>query len=484
MLADLWLPDLRLPAFLVGLGFLALGCSDARRTVLQTRPNAPEGPGAAGPEVELGECVGKGIDCTSDPQVRVYQPGPTIHCEEVVDLGQASLLWNKPLPDVTCASTPCSARASTINVSTGGLTVLGGLELGTGEFWGGVWLSHFSLDGELQSQRVLEIGVGSRISEELWFLALGADAAGDVYVAEFWGDVDHPRDATLVRYGAKLEARTELATIDNVVHLWATVADDGGFATKVDYFSEDVTDPINDHDKPDRSPKSLDIARFDREGRLLWNQPKLARALELTHADIVGFDSFGNVVVLLSRETDITGKFWDRSTFQLSIQRLARLDKTGNVSWVWELPLLWQQSVQVLPNGGVYLLRKPLERKADGFYEEKPAVLEYLEPTGHSGWVLELPPSIGDYRLDVNASGHALLTTVKEGANGAWVAHLLTIEHDRFPIGCYSFELPPEICPSAPGSVTCTPAPLESGPDETFYFPTSASIGHVAAPAR
>jgi hypothetical protein len=472
---------LRLPAFLVGLG-MALGCSDARRTVLQTRTGGPGAPGTSGPDVALGECVGKNIDCASDPQVRVSQPGPTIRCEKVVDRGQASLLWNEPLPEVVCASAPCSAAASVANVSNEGLTTLGGLRLATGEPWGGVWLAHFSLDGELQSQRVLEIGVGSRLSKEVAFLLSGADAAGDAYVIELLGDSDHPRDASVVRYGIDRDARTELATVENIVHLWATVADDGGFATKIEYFSEEVNDRLSDQEEPSRGSKSLDIARFDREGRLLWNQPKLARALELTSADLAGFDSSGNLVVELNRETRITGKFSDRSIFNLSIHRLARVDKAGNVTWIWEFPTLWGHSLRVLPNGGVYILRKPLEQKTDGFYEEKPPVLEYLEPTGHSGWVLELPPSPGDYSLRVNAEGHALLTTVKPGASGALAAHLLTVRHDHYPIACESFELPPEVCSFPNGSSTCTPAELESGADDTFYFATLSSIGRIAAP--
>ena len=158
---------------------------------------------------------------------------------------------------------------------------------------------------------------------------------------------------------------------------------------------------------------------------------------------------------------------------------MARLDKNGNVNWASEFPNVWS-GLQVLPNGGVYILRKRLEQQVDG--EEKPAVLEYLEPTGHSAWVLELPPSTSNYNLRVNASGHALLTTVKPGTSGALAAHLITVKHDHSPIGCDSFELPPEVCSFPNGSSTCVPAELAGGPDETFYFTTLSSIGRIAAP--
>ena len=147
----------------------------------------PGGSRCNGPELVLGECVGKDIDCASDPQVRISQPGPTIRCEEVVDQGRASLLWNQPLPDVVCASAPCSATASVKNVSPGGITTSGFSSLLPESRRGGVWLANFSLDGQLpESARAR---TWHRLSPEpgLDVRALGRGAAGDAYVIEFLG---------------------------------------------------------------------------------------------------------------------------------------------------------------------------------------------------------------------------------------------------------------------------------------------------------
>jgi hypothetical protein len=57
----------RLPAFVVGLGLLALGYSDARRMVLQTQPGDPENPEAC--DYEPGSTI------CSLPYVRVARDG-------------------------------------------------------------------------------------------------------------------------------------------------------------------------------------------------------------------------------------------------------------------------------------------------------------------------------------------------------------------------------------------------------------------------
>ena len=471
---------LKLPAFLAGLGLFALGCSDARRTVLQTRAEGPGGPGTPG--VVLGECKGIGIDCITDPQIRPYQPGPAIQCGKLEELGQGSLVWTEPLPEFVCENAPCISLGSSIAVSTASLTAVGHLSRQSDPMSGGVGLAQFSLEGALLAQSMLEPGVGSRVSEEESVYFAGTDAAGDVYVLEKVGDIDHASDAALARYRIEGAVRSELAAVQNIANLQATIAKDGSFALAAAYLDENAPDPIDFGNNPDRYPKRLDIARFDHDGRLLWNQTKLSRALELTSPFVVGFDSFGNLVVLLSRDTDLSIMFSDRSVGGLAIQRLARVDPKGNVSWVWDIPTSSTLSFAVTPNGGVYMVRHPLERRADGYYEFKPPVLEYLEPTGQSGWVLEVPSAAYVSPIvKVNARGNAVLTMIKEDA-GTQSAHLLTVQQGTVGVPCTSFELPPETCPREPGSATCSPPQIDLGPENTFYFATTSSIGRFAPP--
>jgi hypothetical protein len=477
---DLMLTALRLPAFLVGLGLLALGCSDARRTVLQTRPGAPENPGADG-DLVLGECAGKGIDCTTDPQVRLYQPGMSAECSEMRELGRGSLLWIRPLT-VVCRNAPCTLWPSFVKVLPASLIATGSLISEGSVFSGGAWFAQFSLDGSLLGERILEPGLGSRVSEDEGFTVGGTDSAGNLLVIEGLGDNDHAR-TTIARHTIGGE-RTELLTLENHSFLQSTVAADGGFALTIGYFNENISDPTNDSTLPERSPMRLDIARFDREGRLLWNQPKLGRALELTHPLAVGFDAFGNTLVKLARFGGISIRFDPGRVGSLSVDRLARVDPKGNVLWVWEFPLdAGIDAAAVMPNGGVYVLRSPVAQKPDGFYEQKPAVLELLEPTGHSNWVLSLPPAVDDiHGLSVSASGDALLTVVKEDANGAQSAHVLTVQHDSVVVPCRTFELPPEACDYQQGSTICSPPHVRAAPDGTFYFTTNSAIGQVAPP--
>ena len=217
------------------------------------------------------------------------------------------------------------------------LIVTGGLRRETPELWGGVWLAQFSLDGSLLGQRILEPGIGSRVSEEETFYVSGTDSAGNPQVIEMLGDFDHPRDATVARYTLGGE-RTELLTLENLSFLQSTVAADGGFALTIGYFDEVISDPTDDPTLPERSPMRLDLARFDREGRLLWNQPKLGRALELTHPMTAGFDAFGNTVVQLAREGNISIMFDPGSIGALAVERLARVDPKGNVCGCGSFP--------------------------------------------------------------------------------------------------------------------------------------------------
>jgi hypothetical protein len=219
-------------------------------------------------------------------------------------------------------------------------------------------------------------------------------------------------------------------------------------------------------------PNRLDVARYDANGRLLWNQTKLTRAMALTRADIAGFDAEGNLTLRLmggAAQHLPPPQFPDGIYANLTSERLARLDSYGNALWVYELGDFSDVRVKAARDGSAYVIRTSISRRDDGFYVEQPPLLERLDAAGRPTWSLELPGSHSEswFDLDVDDTGNVLVSSTRTTDGTAPMKHvLISADGSR----CTLFERP---C-----LASCSLEGGRIGPDRSVYF----AIGRVAIP--
>ena len=444
---------------------MLLGCSDDSETGGQSEPGDPE--------LVIGECFGKNTDCNGIPTVERYEPGPSITCEQN-QLGIGSIFWSFPQQNVDCPDPPCTLEYSRVSVTADGtLQVIGRLNSPQGSS-AGVWLSRFAPDGEQLEVSVHEFEISTRFSEPRFWVPIGHDAAGNAFVVRRSGDLNISTnvDASLLRFDRGESTPKLVTAIDNVVAMGPVIAPDGSFAME-------IVSPYDPENPLEEMPQRIDVARYDPNGRLLWNQIKLTRALAISGANVVGFDQAGNLTLHLTRQ--IVGAPWlppprypDGSYLTVTKEQLVRLDTDGNVLWIYALSDLssaWPAAVA--PDGSVYLIRGSITERDDGFWVNQPPRLERLEPSGRSAWSLELPGLDADAQpsLDIDADGNLLVSSVRSGATlgEPSVQHQLISPDGR---RCTIFERP---CVS--GTI-CSLESGRAGPNQSVYF----AIGRAASP--
>ncbi|HEX3594784.1 MAG TPA: hypothetical protein VHU80_06780 [Polyangiaceae bacterium] len=423
--------------------------------------------------MRLGECFGANIDCVSDPVLLPYEAGPTISCHEEAK-GAGSVVFRTETTDVACPNPPCAVAYEAIQTaSDGSLNLIGPLQLASNDI-AGIWLARFSPGGDLLRESVGEFAVPSRLALPRSFAIAGFDAAQSGYVTELVGRPDGPRQTTLYRYAANATAPLALKTYSNVVSSAVTVAPDGGFVTHTEWWANGF-----DSGAQDGAAKQLALSRYDPSGRLLWNQPKLSRALDLTGVQPIGFDAAGNLFLELERETGNFVTLPDHTMLGLQIDRLAQIDRDGNLRWLVELPSSFSTSFALAPSGVLYVWRRPLERGDGGIYQWKPGVLEKFDQAGRSGWVQEAPSQDPRPQMTVDATGDLIFVTSDHDASSPTpkvTFHHFLAQGDL----CDAFDVDLK-CPASQ-STPCNAPITQPGPEGSMYFATSDAVGRVAQP--
>jgi hypothetical protein len=439
------------------------GCSDGDETVLRSHGEPPD---SEDPVLVIGECYGKSTDCSGVPEAKPYVPGSPITCS-ATHLGTGRVLWNMPrTTPIDCPDPPCTLYYSTIDpAADGSLEVMAAL-LGPHSSPGhadGVWLARFGPDGERLDARIHGFEIPTRLSEPTEWGLGGYDDLGRVHVTRTLGELSGIVETSVLRIDRSSDAVEELTSIAGIIGAVQVVAPDGSFAVE-------ILSPYDPENLIEELPHRVDVARYDANGRLLWNQPKLTRGLALENGGVAGFDGDGNLTLHLRAkgpEVNPSPQLSDGTLLGSVSHRLARLDPEGNVLWVYEIEPISDVTSAVGRDGSVYLIRKPYQPRSDGFYEKQAPRLERIDPSGRADWSLELPGWDADTApaLALSDDGSALLTTWRGGP---------VVEHQLIgPDGlvCAIFDRP---CST---DADCL-SEARIGPDQSVYF----RIGRVAKP--
>jgi hypothetical protein len=458
----------RLSTLVAALATALGGCSDGDETVLRSHGDDPDG---QDPVLVIGECYGKNTDCSGVPKVEPYVPGPKVTCT-ATHLGTGRLLWSFPRSTpIDCPDPPCTFQNAVIRAAPDGdLDVTATLSSphAAAPYPVGLWLARFDPRGDLREAKVHEFEIPTRLSEPNHWGPSGYDDLGRAYLTRSVGEPGEIRDVTILRIDRNANSAQELTSVSGVVGTIPVVAPDGSFALHIIF-------PYDPENLLAELPYRIDVARYDASGRLLWNQPKLSRALALANYGVAGFDADGNLTLHLKlQRTEMFPhpQLPDGSLLQFASQRLARLDPEGNVLWVYETHHSWSVWPAVARDGSVYLLRNSYEQRDDGFYEERAPRLERIDPSGRPDWSLELPGVQADSvaTLTLGDDGN-LLITARHRATPTVIEYRLISSDGRV---CGTFNRP---CESDSDCDDQTYSTL-LGPDQSAYF----SIGRVARP--
>ncbi len=466
---------IRLWASGLGVLFGLLGCSTAQTNVIESRPadcGAAECDAAAAPEPELvlGECFQ--TNCEGDVEVAQYEPGPTIECE-ATHLGTGTIAWVYRTDAIDCLTPPCSSDYHSIRVdAAGNLDVAG--RLASNDFTDvGLWFARFADDGTEIDFTVVDAAFRTRFTQPSFSLAVGADATGKWFVGKAIGDPNISRvtNYELHRFDEP-KVSTLLTAVSDVINVRTAVSLGSDFALLTIW--PDIIFDEDDVLAPSNPTRPLDISRFDASGRLLWNQTKLTRALPLTHTNLVGFDAAGNLTIELQQEGNLgfaeLPRAPDGTIPALVARRLARLDRDGNLLWVWDVPHSAEGSYAIAPDGAMYVIRQPY----DQFYVKQSAVLERLDAMGRSQWILDLGDDCDEVAID--AEGNAVVVLGATWADTSMRFQQVGPNGQR----CESFNVP--CLEQANGERLCAGDELQVAPDGDILFAVRNAIGRVTRP--
>lgn len=143
-----------------------------------------------------------------------------------------------------------------------------------------------------------------------------------------------------------------------------------------------------------------DIAKYDSDGRLIWNQVGLNGSALLTRITDLGFDDQENMVVAVKQITADQQRSWS----------LARLSEDGNIDWIRPMPnpehgRIGRVGISVDPRGYISVLNTVEVLDGEGESESwttGEVLFDRFGPNGGAQWTWRLP-TVGFYREDFSA---------------------------------------------------------------------------------
>ncbi len=435
----------------------------------------------------LGECYA--TDCDSEVTVVPYEPGPTTSCMPT-QLGKGTLDWTWTADDVQCDLPPCAVQyGNSFRVEPGGALDLFGWASVANEAGSGLWFGRLSASGEIIESAVVEADAPSRFATSTGYFPLGFDGQGNRFLM-LWRRVRPDEDgfeAQLARYDQSDDRRRVLADIGQVLSTDGAVSPSGDVVVELVW-----NNPNRQHPDFDIGG-GLDVARFDANGRLLWNQVQLADVLTVTNLLTVGFDVNEHAIVVMLDQTTANGlQLTNGSLLGGHKHRLAAIDRRGRVTRAWDVAdpresVGW--SYAVVSDGSVYATSTPLI-PVGALFEYGTPQLERFDASGRSSWVQRIPfTHVEDVLLHVDRAGNAVLVShdPRDTPTGP-VVDWTIIQPDgrtcvRFEVPCASGSTGDVICPGADGRDGRGGKVVEAQ-DGRFYFAANTESSEVATFGR
>jgi hypothetical protein len=435
------------------MALVVVGCSASR--------GPSESP--APPAVIPGVCFGPGLDC-SGPVFEPVDPSEAILCqpEEGVHL---DLVWRTPLGSVACPAPGCPASDAQIAPGNGDLWSVATLRSPhprnlLGDVRSGFQLSCFDATGNRVFMSVSDLG--TRLSPPLPSTeGLTWDSGGPAWLAP----TPNRLGLELRRHDAQGKLKQTLPVAGSAIAGSAAWFHDGSWVVV--------------HAREAEHGRSMDVARFDATGALLWNRATIVADAPETLRVELATDARGQTTVAIV----------DRD---LSEVRLLRLDAHGNV--------VWARTITEVERFGSALMAVDLEGAALVSYISstqnesglQPTFAQRIAPDGGPSWRIRL----GDG--EISWAGLTSVMDIAADASGRWVllgpakspdaASIVVQSADGSSCRRYSFDAPPGV-PHASTfngvtSIGISDARLRLflGAEKALHFATASAVGTVLLP--
>lgn len=421
-------------------------------------PDAVVPPAHASP----GICFGARTVC-SPTAAKPFDLGPEVTCN-VSDQGSATITWKTEIPEMSCPIGRCVAVSPQISAGAdGSLWAIADLSLpGSDAFVSkyvfGTGLSRYDGAGKWSFSTVADFPT-TLSGKTPTTIGMNVDARGHL---QWIAPTPGAPGIELRDYHPKGRLVSARRLVDDALFGTGRSNADGSTILVYEYAIPAPGGAEGGAESDSPSPTSrVDVARFDAEGRLVWNQTA-ASALGLGEMDgfIGAVDATGDGAVLAARVAADT-------TPARSV--IARLDGNGNITWARDAEDADISIVALLSDGStiVEFLRTDTASPA--------RLLVKLSATGESEWHMN--------KDDLQTTGSSF-TGVADARDRTWVTvfgfgnafSLYSIAPDG--LHCTKWSLAAPGCQTQPnGEIYCTNVSLEPDGQGAFAFGAGITVG-------
>jgi hypothetical protein len=388
----------------------------------------PQGGGSNGPtSAESGVCFGERTACDLPEFV------PTTPAEELTvtctDGADVEVLWSANLGTFDCTVPNCQALKPLVAAGGGRYWTVAELyEPSTDTSTvvpEPVGYAVFAFDEGGQRLHGLSTDVRSRLQSGLSVQSTRSLHV-DTHGALTWVAPTVDRQGIeLRRYGVDGQASPpQLVAADGILGQ-ARWGADGSAALAYRY-----PDPLGDTFDPLNQKFFPGIARFDRNGRLLYNQTLLSALVGRNAVDSLVVSSVVVAVAGIGENGEATiraAERWNDPKWgtQVGSTRFLRLDPKGNVVWARELPstnfvargAILDPSTRVLPDGSSLVVHRTVP--ADPSMVDDAVNIEKLDAEGNSSWRARIDRVELTYSVTavVDANQRVILSSADSGSS-------------------------------------------------------------------
>ena len=286
-------------------------------------------------ELAIGTCFGDNIDCTEKGREFVLEHAPLTTCT-LDDKGEAHVEW---INFVGCGQEPCNSEFFPFEVSgQGHITGLGR----TSSLFEQVldipfrqWLARLDSNGEQIYETSLDSG------ELVGYQGLSLDSLGQAFL---WGvaakeNSDVGIGFAMAKYssdGGFLSMPIEVFS-HNILLNVAAIGPQDELLVVLGYFPAAASIGQGDEDgKSWGFPTNFDLAKFDNDGKLIWNHAEISKNPVIVVTTGLNVDGLGNTWLLLE---EYISEYLNGPK-----KTVVRINSDGNVVWRGNLPESWGNS--------------------------------------------------------------------------------------------------------------------------------------------
>jgi hypothetical protein len=413
---------------------LCVGCSgESKRD-----PDEPSTP------LVPGTCVN--TDC-SWPEVQAFHPGPEVPCAAITG-APIAVEWSTEARTVDCPSGKCFAAPLDVAVGSAGEVWTSAHLLPHGiadiENPVGFELQRNGTSGALELERTTHL---EQPPQEPTLNAVGlfVTAEGEL---DWVGPSPSANGLSLLHYDRAGALSSSKWLVEHATTSRSHLGPDG---ITVAYRYAGAMDASQD---PPEIIQQVGVARFDRQGHLLWNQAAFAKLnVPLTHISLIGLSDDGGVYAIVVREPSFEAE---------GGVLLVRLSTNGSLDWVRERAGSWYGSTD--PTSDTFVVA--------GSTGDGGTHVDRVDADGNGLWRTTIP----DWADGIAVSGQGRTFLRPIGSSTAFV-----LASDASTCEQHSFELDTYL--PGPGGASYSNDPVFARlPGERFAFAYSGRSGVLKLP--